>query len=191
MVYDASGATNNDISATTVFTRQNFTAAAFTLGDAVDTISAIGVHSLVYKRMVDNDDIDFIPDSEGKMTIPAFLGHRVIVDDGLPVTAAGGAGSGDSAPFYTSVLYGQGAFGYGDGTPANPVAIEREEAQGDGAGVETIWTRKTWILHPSGFATDTAPAANSYTLVELAAAASWDRVVERKNVPLAFLITNG
>lgn len=191
MTYDASGALNSDISATTVFTRQNFTAAAFTLGDAVDSIQAIGVHSLVYKRMVDNDDIDFIPDSEGKMTIPTYLGNRVIVDDGLPVIAAGGAGAGDSAPFYTSVLYGQGAFGYGDGMPVTPVAIEREEAQGEGAGVETIWTRKTWLLHPSGFAVDTAPAATSYTLAELALAATWNRVVDRKNVPMAFLITNG
>jgi len=191
MTYDASGATNADISATTVFTRQNYTAAAFTLGDAVDMVSAIGVHSMVYKRMVDNDDIDFIPDSAGNMTIPTYLGNRVIVDDGLPVTPAGGALPGDTAPMYTSVLYGQSAFGYGDGAPVTPVAIEREEAQGDGAGVETLWTRKTWLLHPFGFKVDTAPAGNSYSLAELALATTWDRVVERKNVPLAFLVTNG
>jgi hypothetical protein len=192
MRYNASGATNGDITANTEFTRANFTAAAFTMGDRVDGLSAIAVHSMVYKRMVDNDDIDFIPDSQGRMTIPTFLGKRVIVDDGLPVVAAGGAGAGDTAPFYTSVLFGPGAFGWGDGVPMNPVEIERDAAQGDGGGVETLWTRKSWLLHPFGFAVKNAPAGNSYTLAELALATSWDRVVaDRKSAPLAFLVTNG
>jgi hypothetical protein len=191
MVADVSGATNADISATSVFTRENFTSAAFTLGDMVDELSAIAVHSTVYKRMVDNDDIDFIPDSQGAMTIPTYLGNRVIVDDGLPYTPAGGASDSDSAPLYTSVLFGAGAFGYGEGAPANPVAIQREEDQGDGAGIETLWTRKTYLLHPFGFAVDATPSATSFTIAELEAAATWDRVVDRKNVPLAFLVTNG
>jgi hypothetical protein len=191
MVYDASGATNADITTTTVFTRQNFTTAAFTMGDAYDQLAAIAVHSVVYKRMVDNDDIDYIPDSEGELTIPTFLGHRIIIDDGMPYTPAGGTADVDPAPKYTSVIFGQGAFGFGNGTPPNPVAIERKESQGTGAGIETLWTRKTWILHPFGFQAAAVPAGNSYTLAELAAAATWDRVVARKLIPMAFLITNG
>lgn len=180
MVFDASGAA---LPQDQVFTRENFTAAAFTLGDAVDGIQAIGVHSVVYKRMIDNDDVDFIPDSQGNMTIPTFLGKRVIVDDGMTVDTGG------ANPIYTSVLFGAGAFGYGNGSPKMPVEVEREAAQGDGAGVETLWSRRTWLLHPFGFKVDAAPAANSFTAAELAAAATWDRVVERKNVPLAFLKT--
>jgi hypothetical protein len=191
MIYDASGATNADITADTVFTRQNFTAAAFTMGDMAEAIQAISVHSMVYKRMIDNDDIDFIQDSQGNMTVPTFLGKRVIVDDGMPAVAAGGAGGGDTAPFYTSVLYGAGAFGWGEGQPTVPVEIQRNAAQADGGGVETLWTRKTWILHPFGFQNTAAPASNSFSLAELAQAAKWDRVVDRKNVPLAFLKTNG
>lgn len=191
MVYVAAGATNADVTATTVFTRQNFTTAAFTLGDRVDGLAAIAVHSIVYKRMVDNDDIDFIPDSQGNMTIPTFLGHRVIVDDGLPAVPAAGSGGGDAAPRFTSILFGAGAMGYGEGTPPVPVEVEREAAQGEGGGIETLWTRKTWLLHPFGFAVATPPAGVSYTATELATATTWDRVVERKNVPLAFLVTNG
>jgi hypothetical protein len=193
MVYDASGATNADIGANTVFTRQNFTSAAFTMGDRVDGTQAIAVHSMIYKRMVDNDDIDFIPDSQGNMTIPTFLGKRVIVDDGMPYTPAGGTLGTDTAPKYTSILFGAGAFGYGDGTPDVPVEVEREAAQGDGGGIETLWTRKTWILHPFGFQHTGTPAASAtgFNLAELALATSWDRVVDRKNVPLAFLTTNG
>jgi len=182
MVYDASLDTASTASG---FTRSNFTSAAFTLGDAYNELSALAVHSVVYKRMVDNDDIDFIPDSQGNMTIPTFLGHRVIVDDGLPVET-------DSvySTKYTSIIFGAGAVGFGEGTPANPVEVDRQPAQGNGGGVEILFSRKTYLLHPFGFKTDTAPSATSYSLAELEAAASWDRVVERKNAPIAFLITN-
>jgi len=113
------------------------------------------------------------------------MGLRVIVDDSMTVTA--GSTSGFK---YTSVLFGEGAFAYGDGAPLVPVEVERQEAQGNGAGVETLWTRKTWILHPSGYQNTGTPASFSFTPAELAADAAWSRVVERKNVPLAFLVTN-
>lgn len=189
MVHDVAVGT---ATTTSVFTRANFTSAAFTLGDAYSELSALAVHSMVYKRMVDNDDIDFIPDSQGQMTIPTFLGHRVIVDDGLPVET-----SSDYATKYTSIIFGAGAFGWGEGTPKIPVEVQREADQGNGAGVETLWTRKTWLLHPFGFQalTATSPVAIplngiSYSLTELEAAAVWDRVIDRKLVPLAFLVTN-
>lgn len=182
----------NTATSDTVFTRQNFTSAAFTLGDAYDTLQALAVHSIVYKRMVDNNDIDFIPDSVGNLTIPTFLGKRVIVDDGLPVDL-----NGSNAAKYTSVLFGTGAFGYGEGSAEVPVEVEREAAQGNGGGIETLWTRKTWVLHPFGFAqtasgtgSTAVPAGVSFSNAELALAASWDRVVDRKNVPMAFLVTN-
>ena len=172
-------------SATTLFNRNAFTDAVYTLGDMAEELTAIGVHSAVMAQMTKNDDIDFIPDSEGRLTIPTYMGLRVIVDDGFTVTA----GTTDGVK-YTSVLFGRGAFGYGEGMPTVPVEVERQALQGDGGGVEYIGERKTWILHPFGFANTSTPAADSESLAELAAAASWNRVVERKNVPLAFLITN-
>lgn len=172
-------------SATTKFNRDAFTDAVYTMGDAATQLRAIGVHSAVMAQMVKNDDIVYIPDSQGQLTIPTYMGLRVIVDDGHTVTA----GTTDGFK-YVSVLYGEGAFGYGDGMPLNPVEIERAAAQGNGAGVETLWTRKTWILHPFGYQSTGTPAAVSFSPAELAAATSWSRVVERKNVPLGFLITN-
>lgn len=169
----------------TKFNRDAFTDAVYTMGDAATSLRAIGVHSHVMAQMVKNDDIVYIPDSMGQLTIPTYMGLRVIVDDGHTVTA----GTTDGFK-YTSVLYGEGAFGYGDGAPLNPVEIEREAAQGNGAGVETLWTRKTWILHPFGFKTTGTPASVSFSLAELGLAATWERVVERKNVPLGFLVTN-
>lgn len=172
-------------SATTKFNRDAFTDAVYTMGDAAEQLRAIAVHSRVMAQMVKNDDIVYIPDSQGQLTIPTYMGLRVIVDDGLTVTA----GTTDGFK-YTSVLFGPGAFGYGEGVPNVPVEVERSESAGNGAGVETLWTRKTWILHPFGFKNTGTPAATSFSLTELAAATTWERVVERKNVPMAFLVTN-
>lgn len=172
-------------SANTKFTRANFTSAVYTLGDMATELTAIGVHSAIMKQMVDADDIDFIPDSNGRLIIPTYMGLRVIVDDNFTVTA----GTTDGFK-YTSVMFGAGAFGYGEGSAKVPVEVERQGLQGDGGGVEYLGERKSWLLHPFGFQATGTPAADSFSLAELALAASWDRVVERKNVPLAFLVTN-
>ena len=171
--------------ASTKFNRDSFTDAVYTMGDAAQGLRVIAVHSAVMSQMVKNDDITFIPDSDGKLTIPTYMGLRVIVDDGLTVRA------GTTSGFvYTSVLFGEGAFAYGDGEPLNGVEIEREASQGNGAGVETLWTRKTWLLHPFGFQATSTPASVSFSLAELATDAAWGRVVARKSVPMAFLQTN-
>jgi hypothetical protein len=192
MVNNVSGATNADVDAATLFSRSAFTGAAFTSGDRFDDYTAIAVHSVVYKRMVDNDDIEFIPDSQGNLTIATFMGRRVIVDDGLPFTPAAGAGGADAAAKYTSVLFASGAIGYGEGTARTPVELERYAAQGNGGGIETLWERKQWLIHPLGFQfTSTTITGQSPTWANLRLAANWSRVVERKSVPMSFLITNG
>ena len=186
MVVDVAVESTGAQTAATLFNRDAFTEAVYTMGDAATALSAIAVHSAVMAQMVKNDDIDFIPDSQGQLTIPTYMGLRVIVDDGLTVTA--GSTSGFK---YTSIIFGQGAFGYGVGNPMNPIAVERNEAQGNGGGIESLWVRNTWLLHPFGFAQTGTPAAGeSFTLAEMAAAAQWNRVLDRKLVPMSFLITN-
>jgi len=191
MVNDASANLISGITANTVFTRANFTAAVFTMGDAFSDLAAIAVHSVVFRRMVNNNDIVYIRPSDGTIDIPTYLGKMVIVDDSMPFVP----GDTTNAEKYTSILFGIGAFGYGEGTPTVPTAVTRVEEAGNGGGEERLTTRKTWIVHPFGYKVNTsvAPAggAASYSLAQLATAALWDRVVERKNVPLAFLVTNG
>ncbi|MCE0778925.1 phage coat protein [Pseudomonas sp. NMI542_15] len=195
MVYDGAAG---------LWSRQAFTSAVFTLGDAFGQLSAIAVHSLAYKQMIDADDIDFVPDSQGNLTIPTFMGQRVIVDDSMPATSAG-----DPATITTTaVLFGAGAFGYGEGSPEVPEEIERQARAGNGGGVETLWERKTWILHPFGYqftgdditnranlrgrtGADTSVDEFSPLLADLRKAANWNRVVDRKNVPIAFLKIKG
>jgi len=157
-----------------------------TAGDMMGDFVAIAVHSAVYRQMIKNNDIDFVQDSTQTLQIPTFMGKRVIVDDSMPVVAGGTSGFK-----YTSVVFGAGAFGYGEGTPMVPVEVEREAAQGNGAGIETLWVRKTWILHPAGYSHVGTPSGVSYTNTELATAAVWTRDLSRKNIPMAILVTNG
>jgi hypothetical protein len=191
MVNSIAAATNAGVGPTTLFSRAAFTTAAFTSGDNFDDYSAIAVHSVVYKRMVDNDDIDFIPDSQGVMAA-TFMGRRVIVDDGMPFTPAAGAGGSDAAARYTSFLFGPSLVAYAERSPRVPFEVEREALQGNAGGVETLVERKSWVIHPFGtqFLSATLTNGNA-TLAQLRLAANWDRVVERKNVPFAALITNG
>jgi hypothetical protein len=186
MINDIALEAGNSATAANRYSREAFIDAVFTLGDNFDALTALGVHSLIYRQMVKNDDIDFVKDSTGTFDIPTFMGKEVIVDDNCPVTA--GATNGFKI---TSILYGADAFGLGVGTPRKPVAVERKESEGQGGGTETLWERKTWLLHPSGhsFLSNTVTGA-SPSLAELALAANWERKMQRKNTPIAFLVTN-
>ena len=170
----------------TKFNADSFIDAIATAGDAGSMFTAICVHSQVMAKIRKNNDITFIQDSEGRLTIPTYQGLRLIEDDGMTVTA--GTTSGFK---YTSILFAPGAFGFGNGTPYMPTEINREAKQGNGGGINEIGERKTWLLHPFGFADVGTPASDSYTLAELRAATTWNRVTQsRKTIPLAFLITN-
>jgi len=186
MVNDISIEDGANAGVNNVFSRLAFTGAAFTLGDAFEDTGAIAMHSVVYKRAIDNDDIDFIRDSQGNLVMATYMGRQVIVDDGLTVQA--GATSGFK---YTTVLFGAGALGFGQGNPLVPVAPERSELGGNGGGIETLTTRKTWLVHPFGYEFTGSPVGESPSISEFKAAGSWNRVVERKNVPICFIITNG
>lgn len=169
----------------TLWSQGAFVEAAYTMGDMVDGVSAIAVHSMVAKQITEQNGAEDVRDSEGNLLYRSYLGRRIIVDDGLPAVA----GATDGLK-YLSVLFGPGAFGYGEAGGTVPVEVDRNARSGDGGGQEELWERKTWLLHPSGFQNVGAPAGISFTLAELQGAAVWDRVVDRKNVPMAFLWTN-
>src|SRR5690606_19972418 len=45
-----------------------------TMGDAADDLSTLIMHSVVYTRLQKLNLIDFIPDSEGRVRFPTYLG---------------------------------------------------------------------------------------------------------------------
>jgi hypothetical protein len=180
----------NDVSGTafaegvTNFSAEAFLDAAVTMGDSMEDLSMVMVHSIVYNRMQKNNLIDFIPDARGETMIPTFLGREVIVDDGMP--AAGGV--------YDSWLFGSGAVQLGVGSAKVPTEVSREPQAGNGGGQEILFSRNEWSLHPTGHAyTGTSPSGgpgNGTGSNQLNNAGSWNRVyAERKQIKFARLVT--
>lgn len=187
MVVDVSVSTGTPTDANR-FGSGAFIDAQYTLGDRGGNLALIAMHSVPYKKAVKDQLIDYIRDADGKLLYETYMGKRVIVDDGMPTFGTG------ITRRYLCILYGTGAIGYGRGTPKTPAETDRQPARGNGGGVEVLWTRKTWLIHPAGFdfksATVTAPGL-SPTWADLQLATNWERVLDRKNVPIAFLIVNG
>jgi hypothetical protein len=183
------------IAGTSAATRLNgatFVDATQKLGDRGDRLSAVALHSATEAALRKLDLIDFVPDSEGKMTIKTFQGRRVIVDDNLPTRA----GTTDGT-VYTSYLFGPGAFARGtaplDGEPlqggfgTEGVELARVALDSD----TVLINRRRYILHPRGVKfTSAAVAGDSPTNAELENQANWVRVWENKNVRIVAIEHN-
>lgn len=184
MIYSAAG--SSYVAGTTDFNAENFILACLTMGDSMNDIGVLMVHSVVYSRMMRNNLIDFIPDSANTAAqqVPTFLGRAVVVDDAMPFSSA----------LYESWILGAGSFLFGSQPPENAVETERKPSAGNGSGEEILYTRNQWCIHPVGHAyVGTSPAggpSNAATTNNFAAAASWRRVFpERKQIRIAKLIT--
>ncbi len=172
------------IAGVTDFSAEAFLDAAVTMGDSMQDLVAVMVHSVVFNRMQKNNLIDFIPDARGEVQIPTFLGREVIIDDGMP--SAGNV--------YDTWLFGAGALRLGVGSPKVPTEVEREAGGGNGGGQEILYSRVQWSLHPNGHAyTGTSPnggPGNGTGANDLNNAGSWNRVFpERKQIKFARLVT--
>ena len=157
-----------------------------TSGDHQFEYSAIAMHSVTFNTLNKANLIDFIPNSQGVVDFPTYLGLTVVVDDSLPVVA------GTNSPAYTTILFAPGAFGYGTGRILKPSELERSASSGDGGGEDILHSRRNDIIHPAGmqFTSASVASGRTATIAELKLAANWDRVMTRKNISLAFLRHN-
>lgn len=180
---DVSGA--SFIDGVTNFSAEAFLDAMVTMGDSQESLAVVMVHSVVYNRMQKNNLIDFIPDSEGRVVIPTFLGREVVVDDALPRTGN----------VYDTWLFGRGATALGVNSPKVPTEVERRPGAGNGGGQEILHNRVEWCVHPIGhaFVAGSIPnggPANGTSANMLNHASSWNRVYpERKQIKFARLVT--
>jgi hypothetical protein len=177
MVKDITGNTGADamVSANAILD------AAQTMGDASDQLKLLVMHSVVYTNLAKQNLIDFIPNSDGSVRFATYLGYPIIKDDGV-LTAVSG-----SDVHYWTYLLGEGAIGFAESPPNVPVETFRYPDQGNGSGVEVLWTRRQFAMHPYGFDWLAGSVAGQFpTNAEIAAAANWDRKFpERKQIPIA------
>lgn len=139
------------------------------LGDNASKLTGIGMHSAVYTKLQKNNEIEYIVDSETKVQIPTYLGYRVLVDDQCP----------EAAGVYTTYLFGQGAFGLGNGAAPTPTETDRDSL----AGEDILINRQHFILHPRGIKwTDASVVGKTPTFAEIATAGNWSKVYDTKNI---------
>lgn len=188
MINDDSSDAIGAPSAGELFNAEGLMDTAQTMGDAKKDLKLVVMHSVVHTRLAKNNLIDFRPDTEQAKNWHEYYGdYRVHVSD--RVTTVVGA----NRVRYHTYLFGANAIGWAESPPADPVEIEKDPSAGDGAGVETLWTRRQFAIHPYGVKwTENTVSGEFPSNAELRLAANWDRVyAERKQIPIALYITNG
>ena len=143
------------------------------MGDAQDQLSAVVMHSATKAYLKKKNLISTERDSTN-VEFDIYQGRRVIVDDGCPVVSG----------VYTTYFFGTGAIAYGEGSPVRFVQTETKRDPDDGAGVDMLYNRRCFIMHPRGVAWTNKKRTNpeSPTRAELADATNWNRVYESKAI---------
>lgn len=182
MVSDVAVEATGSYAASTSVNLDSIIDAAGTMGDAETRLTGIAVHSDVYRSLRKQKALDEVQPTDGSLIVRTIDGLAVVVDDDCPKVA--GATSGWK---YTSYLFGNGAFGMGNGSAPVPSETDRDTL----AGNDILINRSHFVMHPRGIKHAAGSVAGaSPTNAELALAANWDRVYDRKNVRLASLVAN-
>ncbi len=157
-----------------------------TMGDAGDELGLMITHSAVINKLRKDGTTDRIYDESGNFLYEAISNLRILANDNVPTgTDIPGGAAGD----YLSYMVGGAFLHYGEGTPKRAHEVEYTAAIGNGAGQETIWSRKNFCIAPAGFNfTSASVASTSPTNAEFELAANFERFVDRKRVPFAALV---
>jgi hypothetical protein len=143
------------------------------LGDAAGKLTAIAMHSVTYSQLQKQNLIETIVDSESNIKIPYYMERRVIVDDSCPIELINGVN------IYSTYLFGEGAFGLGNGAAPVPTETDRNSLLGE----DILVNRQHFVLHPRGVKwTNSNVVKASPTNEEVALAANWERVYDPKNI---------
>jgi hypothetical protein len=161
------------------------TAARLTMGEMMNRMRTIIVHSKVYGDMLNAQAITFVQPKDLPFEVPMFAGMQVVMSDACTVVA------GTNSPKYRSYLLGAGVIIKDTQMPDMAQEIYREPLKGNGGGVTSLITRRNAIFHPKGFQfTSGSVAGKSPTWAEISSSSNWARVKLRKNINIAYLETN-
>jgi hypothetical protein len=143
------------------------------VGESQNDFVAVAMHPAIYAALRKDDMIDTIQPSAG-VPFNTYMGMRVILDSSL---------AADNS-VYTTIFYKSGAFVYGENsTGIVPIEVDRDAAK----GIDLIYTRRRFILHPQGFSWIGTADGVSPTNVELAVGTNWEDVYDVSNIGFAAL----
>lgn len=167
-VTEASGVNDDIINA------DNLVDTAQKLGDNKSNLTGYLMHSATEAVLVKQQLIEYLPDADGRPTLPYYMGKRVIVNDNVP----------NSAGVYYTYIFGQGAFGFGQGSAPVPTELDRDSLAGD----DILINRAHFLLHPRGVKWNaTSINGSSPTNAEVEIGSNWERVYDQKNVRIVAL----
>lgn len=187
-VVDLSAKDGQPVTASNRWSLDGFIDAVMQKGEYSRMPRGIVLHPVIYRQMLKEDIVETREQSTGQLLFATYKETtRIIMDEGVPTI-----GSGTNRK-YVTFLYDEAVIGFGQGSPKHPTAVSRVEEAGNGGGIETIWERKTWMLHPYGYTWTnkrvTGPG-KSPTWDDLRLPENWARIIDRKMVGLTFIITN-
>lgn len=157
-----------------IINADNLVDTAQKLGDNKSNLTGYLMHSATEAVLVKQQLIEYLPDADGRPTLPYYMGKRVIVNDNVP----------NSNGMYYTYIFGQGAFGFGQGSAPVPTELDRDSLAGD----DILVNRAHFLLHPRGVKwTDASVGGSSPTNAEAETGANWLRVYDQKNVRIVAL----
>lgn len=144
------------------------------LGDKKNSLVGYMMHSKTVSTLAKQQLITYLPDAEGKPTLPTYMGTTIIEDDTVPY----------SSGVYWTFIFGIGAFGFGNGQAPEPTELDRDSLAGD----DILINRQHFLLHPRGIKwTDSSVAGSSPTNTEVENSSNWEKVYDQKNIRIVAL----
>ena len=136
----------------------------------------IMVHPLVFANMQKQDVIDTRIPSTASAPTYYYNGYQIILNNNVPVTVTSGSA------VCSTYIFGRDQFRLGFGSVDEPLAYEKQQSQGNGYGVSTMYARWCNAIAPKGYSyvgasTAVGGPSNDATSTNLANAGSWRRVV--------------
>lgn len=179
--FEADGTTPKFVDGVTNFHKFSAINTNLTMGDSIDELGTMFVHSIIYGSMQRQNLVTTVPLADGVTSIKVFQGYRVIVDNSVP----------HNNGVYETWFFGRNVSRLGMGSPLVPTEVERTAAAGAGGGQETLHNRLELIIHPVGFAwVNASVAAGGPTNALLTTGSNWKRAfTEREQVRAARLVT--
>lgn len=148
--------------------------AGFLLGDKFSEITAVAFHSAVLAKLSKLDLVDWVVPSQVSPGYYTYMGKRVIVDDAIIPTEG-------AYPIY---FFGSGAIAYNE----NPSLVSLESDRDIIEHSTVLVSNRVFTMHPRGVKWIGVPAGATPTDAEIATAANWQLVDNRKNVAVSKLI---
>lgn len=140
--------------------------------------AAIVIHPATYAVLRKANAFDYLPIGDQERPVETYMGMVVIVTRNAPVDTG----------VYDSYIVKNGAIQYGFTTNGYE-ATEIDRDASTGFGIDKIYTRRVFAMHPAGMAwqEDTVTGGISPSDANLKLAANWDRVFDAENMGMVML----